>query len=102
MASVKQLMSTLHMDVELFSADDIADAVRLIIRVEEMSAGERDTIRAAFTKGPISDGDVPSKSSRDQLVKDGFIAKVVAFGQEGYNACTYRGAQAYRLIQAGA
>jgi len=67
-----------------------------------MDGGERDVIRAAYESGPLYDGDVPSKISRDSLLDDGFIAKVVVRGEEGFNACTYKGGSAYRLIMASA
>lgn len=100
--TLSQLLSSLHEDIETSSTGDIKEACFLIIRVQEMDNGERDTIKAIFENGPLFDGDVPSKNSRDKLVKDGFIDKIVVKGEEGYNACTYKGSKAYRLIKAGA
>ncbi|MDM1282400.1 hypothetical protein HXZ60_02145 [Acinetobacter towneri] len=98
--SVKKLLSAIHSDPSLDSAEEIKANIELIIRVQEMSNCERETIKAAFKHGPLYDGDVPSKSSRDALVKDGFIAKVVVKGEDGFNACTYKGRWAYRILEA--
>lgn len=102
MATLKELLDVLHEDEKLSTDGELAWACKLICRVQTMASGERDTIRAAFTAGPLYDGDVPSKSGRDALLEDGMIAKVVVKGEEGFNACTYRGAAAYRLLLAGA
>ena len=100
--NLKKLLESIHQQPELSSAEELKHACELIIRVQSMNPGERDTIRAAWKHGPLFDGDVPSKASRDELVKEGFIAKVVVKGQDGYNACTYKGQRVYRLIEAGA
>ena len=98
--SIKKLLSAIHSDLSLDSVEEIKANIELIARVQEMSSGERETIKAAFNHGPLYDGDVPSKSSRDTLVKDGFIAKVVVRGEDGFNACTYKGRWAYRILNA--
>lgn len=65
-----------------------------------MNDAMRDCICASFERGPLFDGDVPSKAGRDALVGMGYMAHVVVRGQDGYNACTYKGASAYRVIRA--
>lgn len=102
MATLKELLESLHEDEKLSTDDELAWACKLIVRVQAMNSGERDTIRAAFMSGPLDDGDVPSKTARDALLAEGMLAKVVVRGHEGFNACTYRGACAYRLLNAGA
>lgn len=97
---IKKLLAAIHSDLSLDSAEEIKENIEFIIKVQEMSNGERDTIRAAFKCGPIYDGDVPSKSGRDSLLKDGFMAKVVVNGEDGFNACTHKGARAYRILEA--
>lgn len=42
-------------------------------------------------KGPVDDGDVPSKSTRDDLVDWGYVARVRVNNQDGFNAATYKG-----------
>jgi hypothetical protein len=101
-ATLKQLLDALHEGPGTSSGKELKDACELIIRVQKMSGGEIDVIQAAFRNGPLFDGDVPSKSARDTLLLEGFIAKVVVKGQDGYNACTHKGAWAHRLLRAGA
>lgn len=45
-----------------------------------------ETLRCMFMEGPIYDGDVPSKTGRDDLVKHGLAARV-----EGFNYLTQAG-----------
>jgi hypothetical protein len=102
MATLKNLLESIHESTETSSDASLAWAVKKIVRVQGMSGAERDTIRAAYRDGPLEDGDVPSKAARDALVAEGMMAKIVVKGEQGYNACTYLGALAYRLISAGA
>jgi len=95
---IRNLLGALHSDLSLDSAEEIKANIELIDRVQHMTGGEIDTIYAAFKHGPLFDGDVPSKSSRDTLLSEGFIAKVVVKGEDGYNACTHKGAWAYRIL----
>lgn len=100
--TLADFLDVLHESVELSTANELKDAVKLIIEVQDMDSGMRDCIRAAFLNGPLDDGDVPSKSGRDALLENDYISKVVVKGEEGFNALTYKGARAYRLIKAGA
>lgn len=101
-ATLAELLDVLHESVELSSANELKEAVKLIIEVQAMNSGMRDCIRAAYLNGPLEDGDVPSKSGRDSLLTSGYISKVVVKGEQGFNACTYKGSSAYKLIVAGA
>lgn len=100
--TLADLLDVIHESVELSSANELKRAVKLIIEVQAMDSGMRDCIRAAYLNGPIDDGDVPSKSGRDALLDSGYISKVVVKGEQGFNACTYKGSSAYKLIVAGA
>ena len=102
MPKLKHLLDALHECLETSTPEEVKAACRLIARVQEMEPHERDVIRCAYRKGPLFDGDVPSKTGRDMLLEDGFIAKVVVKGEDGFNACTHKGAWAYRLLEAGA
>lgn len=92
------LLDVLHERMETSSAEEIKRACELIIEVQAMSSAEIDCIKASYKLGPLFDGDIPSKSGRDSLLKSGFMSKVVVNGQDGFNACTHKGAWAYRLI----
>jgi hypothetical protein len=99
---LQALFESLNTDVSLSTGAEVRDACLLIIRVQKMDNAERDTLRASCQHGPLHDGDIPEKTARDVLVKEGFISKVVVKGEQGYNACTYKGHAAYKLISAGA
>lgn len=102
MAKVKTLLEALHISLDngLSTDGELKYAVKLIHEVEDMNDAMRDCICASFEKGPLFDGDVPSKTGRDALVEMGYMAHIVVKGQDGYNACTYKGASAYRVIRA--
>ena len=102
MATLAEMLDRLGYPIEQASNKELRWACELIIRTQAIRGDELDTLRCAFEKGPLWDGDVPSKSARDQLVDDGLMEKVVVKGEDGFNACTYRGAWAYRLIRVGA
>ena len=102
MATLKQLLDALHERLDTSSAEELKEACELIIEVQAMDSSERDCIHAGYKNGPLFDGDVPSKNGRDKLLDKGYMAKVVVKGEDGYNACTHKGAWAHRLLEAGA
>lgn len=102
MATLKQLLDALHESTDLSSASELKRACELIIEVQAMDGAERDCIRAGYKHGPLVDGDVPSKPGRNSLLEKGYMAQVVVKGEDGYNACTHKGAWAHRLLEAGA
>ena len=93
-----RLLSVINVGVGLSSSEEIKQACKLIICAQDLTGAEIDTIKAAYLKGPLYDGDVPSKSARDELVSSGFMEKVIVRGEEGFNACTYKGAELFRLL----
>lgn len=60
------------------------------------SGAELDTLIALIENGPLSDGDLPSKHGRDLLIKRGLAVRVVMRGQDGFQAATYAGRDAYK------
>lgn len=91
-----------------------------------LSGAAVDTLVALMRSGPLYDGDVPSKSGRDELLDCGLAAKIVVSGRampdacyryvtppplldpddyrkgysDGYQAATYRGNAVYRELLA--
>lgn len=61
-----------------------------------LSGGAKDTLCALHSIGPLWDGDVPSKSGRDELLRLKLAAKIIVKNEEGYQACTYRGHRVLR------
>jgi len=97
-----ELLQVLHCDPQLSTRTELFQAKQIIERAQRLSGGEIDTIKAAFLYGPLYDGDIPSKQSRDTLVEEGYMARVIHRQEEGFNALTNKGGRLYRLIQAGA
>lgn len=61
-----------------------------------LTGAQIDTLIGLVERGPLYDGDVPSKSGRDQLIAMGLAMRVVAKGEDGYTAATYAGRDAYK------
>lgn len=101
MTPLKSLFNVLHEDVDLCSAEEIKTVCKLIIAAQEMDSAEAETLIACFARGPLHDGDVPSKRGRDSLLSKGFLAQIVVNGEDGHNACTHKGAAAFKIIKAG-
>jgi hypothetical protein len=66
-----------------------------------MTGAEKDTLIALVEAGPLWDGDVPSKAGRDALIAKGLAVRVVVKGQDGWQAATYQGRDAYRALYPG-
>ena len=102
LVKIEDLLSVIHVGIDFDSEKRIAEGVKLINTVQKLSSSAAETLIACFERGPLYDGDVPSKTGRDDLLQFDFISKIVMKGEEGYNACTYLGARAYRLLKSGA
>lgn len=63
-----------------------------------MQTNNLDTLHSLFKSGPLFDGDLPSKSERDWLLENGYCEKVIVKGEDGYNACTHKGAWLKRCV----
>jgi hypothetical protein len=62
-----------------------------------LKGNEKEVLIALCKRGPLWDGDVPSKVGRDGLVDKGFACRIVMKGPEyGYQAATARGANVYK------
>lgn len=89
--------------LELRNGDLNAQAKASVLAWEEFDreidldedGGALDTLIALVERGPLWDGDVPSKRGRDILIMRGLAAKVINNGEDGYQAATYYGAQIY-------
>lgn len=61
-----------------------------------MTGAQIDTLVALVERGPLWDGDVPSKQGRDELIQLGYAVRVVFKLEDGYTAATYAGRDAYK------
>lgn len=66
-----------------------------------LSGGALDTLIALVERGPLWDGDVPSKAGRDDLLTAGLAVRVVVNGEDGWQAATYAGKDAYKAAYPG-
>lgn len=66
-----------------------------------LTFAEADTLIALVLKGPLSDGDLPSKSARDSLIEKGLAMRVMCKGEDGYQAATYEGRDVYNKRYCG-
>jgi len=66
-----------------------------------MTGSEIDTLVALVECGPLWDGDLPSKTGRDALIAQGLAIRVVVKGEDGWQAATYAGRDAYRALFPG-
>ena len=101
MVSIKHLLDVVHVGLDFDSDRRIAEAIKFINTVQQLDPSAKEVLKGCFEQGPLHDGDVPSKTGRDELLNLGFVAKVTVKSEEGFNACTYLGARAYRLIKEG-
>lgn len=102
MTTDAEILEAVHYDEKLSTEAEMTYAKTVLAHVKTMSPSLRSSLRVFFTNGPLFDGDVPSKTERTELVEAGYVAKIVVKGEEGFNACTYRGSLAHRMIMAGA
>ena len=100
MATLAALFDTLHVRLDLATPAEIVEACRVIMQAQGLSGGERATLQVLYQGGPLWDDYLPSMLGRDGLLELGLAVRTMVLGQDGYIACTTRGAQAWRLLQA--
>jgi hypothetical protein len=66
-----------------------------VINSENISGAQLDTLTALVERGPVDAGDIPSKSGRSDLIKEGFAVAVLVKGEQGFAAATYEGSRLY-------
>lgn len=100
MITTRQLLSAIHRWPESFTDAELQAAQKLSSCVQALTSDEISTLKAVWLHGPLPDDDLPSKSSRDSLVRAGLMVECVVKGEPGYNAVTYLGHSAHLLLQA--
>lgn len=56
---------------------------------DALSSAQREVLRQLLFQGPVWDGNVPSKSARDDLIVHGLATRCCFLGEQGYTAATY-------------
>jgi hypothetical protein len=54
-----------------------------------LSSGQREQLNQLLHQGPIWDGNVLSKSARDDLISFGLATRCCFMGEDGYTVATY-------------
>jgi hypothetical protein len=94
----EKYLSILHEDLKLSTENEILEANDSIVRAVFLYPGQIETLKAIHDQGPLFDGDVPSKTARDFLLSTGLVTKIVVKGEQGFNACTYKGSKVLKLV----
>lgn len=65
---------------------------------DALSGGQREVLNQLLHQGPVWDGNIISKSARDDLLEVGLATRCCYMGEQGYTAATYK---AYTVFRAG-
>lgn len=99
MASLRRLLvEVLHRDPHTSTLEEIREACELIIEAEELPGEGRDCISHCFAHGPLEVSTIFPRSHIAYLERKGYIACIAVRGQDGYIACTARGAWLARIL----
>ncbi len=59
----------------------------------------RDVLRQLVENGPVEDGDICSKSGRDDLIEWGLASRACIKGEQGYTVANYTGCDVKRSAE---
>lgn len=65
---------------------------------DALNSGQREVLKRLLFQGPVWDGNVPSKTARDDLIGYGLATRCCFLGEQGYTAATYA---AYSVFDQG-
>lgn len=100
----KPLYDLLHVDSNSFESEYlegnkiIEDAKRMYNHPKEWG-GIYDTINALFNNGPLTAGDLPSKSAKAVLVQYGYCTMIVVKGEDGNYALNMKGYYLFKIFE---
>ena len=98
MITIEEIAKDIGYTFSLMTTSEIEYFKEVATVAVELSSSEESVLIACHSSGPLEDGDVASKSARDSLLDKGFVAKVIVKGEDGYNACTYKGRLALSVV----
>jgi len=91
LAKVSYLTSITQMD----DAYDIT-----VYEIQQLlSPRHREQLKHLTMDGPLWDGDICSKTARDDLIDWSLAVRVAVKGEQGYTAATYRGYNVHRATK---
>lgn len=79
--------------------DDHYHCFCVVLR-ELLSGAEYEVLAQLVTQGPVWDGDIVSKTSRDVLLMLGLASRACVKGETGYTVANYRGGDVWRTLRA--
>ncbi len=82
------------------SKDELREVLELVEIALSLSGAAKDVLRQLRNSGPVEDGDVVSKAGRNDLINCGAAVKICVKGEQGYQACTYRGWSLAKIVEA--
>ena len=97
--SILKILSEINLDIELSTTNELTSAIGIIVDVCSFTADAVVSLKALYNSSPLLDGDIPSKAGLYKLIENGYASKIIVKGQDGYNACTYKGAIAYKVVK---
>jgi hypothetical protein len=65
---------------------------------DALSSGQREVLNQLLHQGPVWDGNIISKSARDDLIEAGLATRCCFLGEQGYTTATYK---AFTVFKAG-
>ena len=98
--AINTLFNALFTPPELFDDEPevITEAIDTILLAKQTVKHAADTLDAIIKRGPLFDGDLPSKSQRDWLLEKGLVSKAVVKGEQGFQVANYLGWDVARVI----
>ena len=98
--TIDTLFNTLYSHPSLYGDDteELTEAIDAILLAKETKQHALDTLSAIIKRGPLFDGDLPSKSERNWLLDKELISKVVVKGEQGYQAANYLGWDVAKIV----
>ena len=86
--------------IKLFHNEEGENESQILAKLiwESFDADERDSFRALMRRGPVWDGDIPSKTGRDELLTLGLAVRCCVTSEQGYTALSYLGGRFCRFL----
>ena len=63
----------------------------------KMTGGHRETLKGLVIAGPVYDGDIVSKSCRDDLIEWGLASRACVKREQGYTIANYVGWDVFQI-----
>ena len=79
--------------------DEIEHALKALNIAANLSGNAKEVLKQLVRTGPVWDGDVVSKSGRDECLNHRIINKILVGGEQGYQAVNYFGYSVFKIVQ---